>query len=370
MHKTDDLKILREQIHKLDDEILQMVAKRMDLCRRVGEYKKKNKLPIKDYTVEKKIIEKARKKALDYNIYSDMAESIIKTLIEYSVLEQDELIKPTPSSQGKNILIVGGLGLMGGWLAKFFESLGHNISLYDVKDPDHSTYFPFEKNLASGCEYADYIILATPLSETSKRLEELIEIKPKGIITEICSLKSPIINALEKGKKAGIKIASIHPMFGPDVEVLAGKNIILCETEEDSFTNEIEAILSKTSAQLIKIPLEQHDTLMSYILGSSHIINLIYGNLLKNSRIDLPTFQRVAGTTFKNQIEVTQVVIEENQDLYYEIQSYNDYTLKLINSISDVVNNYKKCITDKNRGEFKNLMEEARVYFNTFDKLK
>lgn len=55
-----DLIELREDIDNIDDKILKLFLERMELCRQVAEYKRKNSLPIMQGNREAEIIEKVR----------------------------------------------------------------------------------------------------------------------------------------------------------------------------------------------------------------------------------------------------------------------------------------------------------------------
>lgn len=55
-----DLKELRNQIDGIDSEILKLFIKRMEVCRKVAEYKKVNDLPVMQGEREKQIIERVR----------------------------------------------------------------------------------------------------------------------------------------------------------------------------------------------------------------------------------------------------------------------------------------------------------------------
>ena len=152
-------------------------------------------------------------------------------------------------------------------------------------------------------------------------------------------------------------------MFGPNVETLADRNILLCEIGEDSALGVVEELLRTTSANLIRLPLQKHDALMSYVLGAAHIFNLIYAGVMERSATPLAEFERVGGTTFKNQIEVTRAVARENQDLYFEIQSLNNHTPQLLQTLLQVFEEYQDAIVSADRQAFKALMEKNRRYF-------
>ena len=365
----DELSTLRHAISAVDDELLQLAAKRLDLARQVGEYKLRHGLAIKDYEVEKQIIERTRDRAKQHGIYTEMAESLVKTLIKYSVIAQDELKRPTQGTakgKGRRILIVGGGGQMGRWFAHFLDAMGHQVSLWDVHPlPPTEARFPVPPSLAEGLAAVDVAILATPLSATAAIIEQCIPDAGKTAIIDICSLKSPVLPSFRKALAAGCKIASIHPMFGPDIELLADCNIILCEGGDPEALEAVRQILTPTSARLIAVPIDLHDNLMGYVLGAAHLINLVFGSLVAASGLSLGAIQNVAGTTMKNQMAVAMNVARENPDLYFEIQRLNAFTPQLIRSLLATVTRYRDVIAAGSRADFKNLMAAAHGFFTS-----
>ncbi len=75
----------------------------------------------------------------------------------------------------------------------------------------------------------DVIVVATPMKVAARVLLELAERKPKGLVVDIGSLKSPLRDGLKRLVDAGCKVTSIHPMFGPDTRLLSGRHVVFCE---------------------------------------------------------------------------------------------------------------------------------------------
>lgn len=370
MSKDQELSGLRKEIRKIDQQILELTAKRMQLARQVGEYKRRHNLPVKDYKVEKVILERASEMAKNLGIYQDLAQNILRTLIEYSVVEQDEIKQQQQprlkSRHAKEFLLIGGLGNMGRWFANFFDSLGHKVSIFDSNSEQHSeSKFPIVPTLEQDLSSFDYIFLATPMHDCNQLLQTLASQQVAGIVIEISSLKTPITQGLAAADQANLRTVCIHPMFGPDVEFLAGRNIIFCERDKHlEALNEVEKIFSVTSANLIRLPFTTHDRLMSYILGAAHLINFLNASLLKDSGIDIATLEKTAGTTFAKQLAVTKAVVAENQDLYFDIQFFNQETDYLFSALERGMKLFENAICSNQRTAFKALMSEARQYFN------
>ncbi len=365
MHQKE-LEPWREGIRDIDAKILELLAQRMQLAQKIGAYKQKNNLPVKDFRVEKQIIEKSRDQAAQLGLYPALAEDLMTTIIKYSVLRQDELKRESvaiPAGLGQQALIIGGGGQMGQWFAQYYESMGFAVSIFD-KHQDGAETYPKINNLESEIHHFDLIVLATPIAVTEEFLQEMLILKPKAMIIEICSLKSPIIDALLEAASQGLRVASIHPMFGPDAEILAGKNIIFC-TGAGLLSEEVMQLhYQQTSAQLISMDLQEHDRAMSYVLGSSHLINLLYAGVLSDSGETLHKLRGMGGTTFLQQTLVTGKVVDENQDLYYDIQVLNDETPLLLQEFQTLLDAYRIAIEEKDRKAFRKLMSRAQDFFS------
>ena len=368
MRMSQDIQDLRKEIEKIDDQILSLAAKRMQLAENVGKIKKANQKPIKNYAVEKRIIERMRKKSEELGTDKDLGEGLVKTLIEYSCKRQNEIYHSnhTPSEASQNWTIVGGCGNMGNWIAEFAHTLGNRVTIQDIiKSKNMNPDWFFETDLKKSIENADVVILATPMQVTNEILLTLADWKTKAIIVELCSLKSPIKEGINKALKNGLSVISTHPMFGPSTEVLFEKNLILCPMKDQSESyNLVKDFIKKTPINLIEIPFSEHDDYMRYILGSSHLINLIYARLIDNSSIPLHTLNQVSGTTFQNQIEVTRTVVEENVDLYFEIQILNESTNVLFGELNKIIGEFEVALAKQDKDDFRKMMRKSKDFFS------
>ncbi len=361
----NDLTILRTQIRAVDEKIIEMIKERMNLSREIGRVKDANRIPIKDFAVEKQVIETARTKANEANLSEDLAEKIFKILIEHSVMLQEETSQTSilkPSLGMKKIVVIGGKGQMGQWFGHFLASLGHEVSVYDPSPCQ--VPFATVEYLPKAVADQDMIVLATPMTKTPQILMELAQLKPRGLIFDLCSLKSPIAVSVEHGIKKGLNMASIHPMFGPHVKTLAGRNIVLCCHPGFKRLGDIENLFAQCSANLIKIDFNDHDRLMSYVLGSVHFLNLCYARMVALGPFSLSDLMKIAGTTFRQQLAVTQDVASENSDLYFEIQTLNHETQGIIKNLEKSMAEFKHWIEGDERSLFTEAMKQSQKFFS------
>lgn len=147
--------------------------------------------------------------------------------------------------------------------------------------------------------------------------------------------------------------------------VLSGRNILICDTGNQSVHGESLKLFQGTTANLVSIPLEEHDRLMSYVLGLSHFINLVYADVLTKSGVSAATLKQVASTTFTNQSAVARAVVAENPNLYYEIQAENAFTPEIIVALRRSLEDWFKHIDDKDREAFISRMSSANAFMSS-----
>lgn len=88
-----DLQEIRNQIDEIDDELLKLFLKRMELSGQVAEEKKRKKLPVLNRTREREILSRVRDQSKDFGVYSEM---LFQTLFDLSKAYQATQGKPIP----------------------------------------------------------------------------------------------------------------------------------------------------------------------------------------------------------------------------------------------------------------------------------
>ena len=118
MEKLNLVKI-REDIDHIDSEIAKLFEKRMETVNKVAEYKKANKLPVRDKEREAIVLDKCRQRVQN-SAYADGLRKIMAQIMDISVereeklLEETKVIKPTVLPKGTPIP-VGYQGVAGAY---------------------------------------------------------------------------------------------------------------------------------------------------------------------------------------------------------------------------------------------------------------
>ncbi len=351
---------LRERIRTLDEDILRLIAARMETAKAIGQYKKQEGIPLRDWNVERQVLDRAARQAADFGLPAQAARSVMQTLIAAARAEQERASFSSYRGAAESILIIGGRGKMGCWFADFFGNQGHRVSVYDAR-PDGSEP-PGAPTLDAALNGTSCVLIAVPLDAVPRVIEQLAERRYGGTVFDIASLKGHLKPAIERARQARLAVTSIHPMFGPGARTLSDQVICICDCGDGEATRRVEAFFTDTAATLVKLSLDEHDRIISYVLGLSHLTNLVFTKVLMGSGLPFEELNKVGSTTFHSQMTTTSTVIQENPDLYYAIQRLNPFSDELCASFKRELETILGWVRKENRQAFADMMRAGRQW--------
>jgi chorismate mutase/prephenate dehydrogenase len=250
---------LREEIKKADMEILEAMRKRLDVAKRIGEYKIGSGKEIRDISVEERVVGRYRDFASANGMDPDVAERVCRAVIEESVAAQASMFQA--DGRHRKVSVVGGSGKMGGWFSKMLSAFGDTVEIIDPASDNGLTL--------SDASSSDVVIVSVPISVTGDILERLDGIcGPDALIFDLTSLKTPIIPVL-KDMASRRKVCSVHPMFGPSAESMYDRNVIICDCGCKVAVSEAVSILGNRGGNIRIMDVDSHDR---YVRGPNAIL--------------------------------------------------------------------------------------------------
>lgn len=357
----NDLGSLRAELQKVDREILERVARRQELALAIGKVKALAGIPTRDFARERDVLERSAAEARSLGLAPDLAHRLALFLIDASLTaqEQDRVAKEG-SGEGKRALVIGGAGRMGRWMADFLDSQGFTVEIADPAGPvagfRHHTDWR-----ACGLDQ-DVIVLAPTLRVTGGVLLELAQAPPPGLVFDIGSLKTPLREPLRRLARAGGRVTSVHPMFGPDTQLLSGRHIVFVDLGVPEATRAARDLFASTMAVQVEMDLDSHDRMIAYVLGLSHAVNITFMAALTGSGEPAARLAALSSTTFGRQMELARAVSTENPRLYYEIQSLNAYGGDALDALAASAARVRDVVATGDEAAFVDLMETGRSY--------
>ena len=355
------LEELRGRLNEIDRQLVGLVAARQDVSREIAHAKRATGYPTRDYSREREVLLTARATATELGVSPQLAENLLRLLIRSSLTTQEQAsVVARGTGSGRRALVIGGAGKIGRWFADFMASQGF---LVEVSDPAGvpAPHLDAGDWRAAQLDH-DFIIVATPLGATDAILRDLALRRPRAVIFDVGSLKSPLRSGLMALKSHGCRVTSVHPMFGPSTELLSGRHVIFIDLGSDEALQAARELFAPTMVEQVVMDLDEHDRLIAYVLGLSHALNIAFFTALAESGEAAPRLARMSSTTFDSQLDVASLVAEESPELYYEIQSLNDYGAESLEALAQAVERIRTAVLSRDPASFASLMQRGRDY--------
>jgi chorismate mutase/prephenate dehydrogenase len=355
-----ELENLRRNLSAIDRQLVELIAERQAIVGEIGKSKLETGTGTRDYKREKDVLDMGRAQAEELGVDPDLVENLLQLLIRTSLESQErDRVVAEGKGDGRTALVIGGAGKMGRWFAEFFASQGFTTAIADPTVEDGPGRF---RNWTdAGVDY-DVIVVAAPLAVSGRVLAQLAVLKPKGLVFDIGSLKSPLIDGLQELRNAGCRVTSLHPMYGPDTRLLSGRHLIFCDAGDARATADAKELFAPTMVEQLDMGLDDHDRLIAYVLGLSHALNIAFFTALAESGEAAPKLAQMSSTTFDSQLLVSAAVAKDNPHLYFEIQNLNKFGLGPLDALCEAAQRIRETVAGGDEKAFVELMERGRDY--------
>lgn len=276
----------------------------------------------------------------------------------------------------KKNIVVAGLGLIGGSLAKGMI-IDHHIIGYDVNEKtlnyalENGVINEIALNFPEACQKADIVILASPISSTIELLQEMNEMifKKDIIVTDACSVKGSILNVANEMTNEHIIFIGGHPMAGSHKKGIQAAKLhlfenaiyVLTPTTEKSKTQieVIKDVLHNTKSNFIILTPEEHDEMTGVISHFPHLIASSLVHQAKNWQNKHPYLPELAAGGFR---DITRIA-SSNPYLWQDIFSHNQGKMVLLlgDWIEEMIK-LKEMIEENHKDEMTDYLQQAKNY--------
>lgn len=237
------------------------------------------------------------------------------------------------------IVFIKGFGLIGSSVARAIKQAHPDIYIIASDINEGALQYAITNKLVdhvvtdlTGSEQADYIILATPVSQIVKDIATLAshKLKPEVIITDVGSTKQTIIRAAQALVRRGLTFIGGHPMAGSHKSgVRAGRSDLLDEayyflvpTALNTDISQLTDLLTGTNAKWLPITAAQHDKIVAQISHVPHIIAAELVNQTQQTFNNEPVGMEVAAGGFKSVTRIAaadptmwSAILQNNKEL-------------------------------------------------------
>ncbi len=357
-----ELEDLRREIGEVDQGLLELLRRRLELAAAVGRTKAARGLPVVVRDAEDRVLARARRHAEACGVSEEAMEAVFRAIVRGSVERQYRVGAQERARHGLRVLAVGGAGGMGGWFRSFLGQIGHHV---DAVDPAWRTLPGGDGRFASLEEVPDldayaHIIVSVPLGRMPELVRDLADRRPKGWIVEIASIKSHLVPVLAAAPSNGEGVVSLHPMFGPLKPTWEPLTFVLAARGDASRElDAVEPLLRHPYTRFVTLPFARHDRLMGWLLGLAHFSGMLFGSALAASGLPAAELKACASTTFLRQAATARSILTEDPDLYLEIQRLNPHREEVYAAAREALDRLVGCVEAGDRVAFRELLAAA-----------
>ena len=263
------------------------------------------------------------------------------------------------------VAIIGGSGKMGRWFASFLIQDGKQViisgrnqkKLLEVKQH-------LDVETASNVDAvrsADFILLSVPIESFDQVVSEIgPHIRPEQAVIDLTSTKVFPIETMHRHIKSGLVLGA-HPLFGPGARGMTNQNFVLTPTNEaeEALAQKVKGYLEDKQARVTLMTPQEHDEMMTIILGLAHFIAIVSADTLLTSN-KFKQMEAIGGITYKVLLTLIESVVSEDPELYASLQMNLPDVTNVEKLFQTKAKEWTELVQNKDRQEFVQRMKALK----------
>lgn len=356
MNDFNPLAPIREQIDQVDQQLIELLSKRLSLVAEVGKIKHQHGLPIYAPDREAAMIEARRQEAEKQQISGDLIEDILRRVMRESYASENRHGFKMVNSDIKKMVVVGGRGKLGSLFAHYFRQSGYLVDILDQQDWDNARTILSE---------ADVVFVCVPMDKTLTTIEHLQPYLTENmILADLTSVKvQPLAKMLEVHSGA---VVGLHPMFGPDITSMAKQVVACCHGR---FAERYQWLLDQIAIWGVKIEqidAQEHDNAMTYIQALRHFSTFVYGFHLSKQPVKLSQLLALSSPIYRLELAMIGRLFAQDGTLYADIIADKPENLAVIETLQQHFDESLELFKQNDKQGFLDAFENVRRWFGDY----
>lgn len=332
-----DLEHLRDLIDCVDQQLLLLLRKRLDIVAQVGAVKHLAGVPIYAPQREASMLAKRRDEAEALGVSPQLIEDILRRLMRESYINEKDIGFKQVKPDLKPIVIVGGEGKLGGLFSQMLTLSGYQVKSLDKDDWQQA------KGLF---DEAAMVIVTVPISITCELIRtQLTQLPRECILADLTSIKAEPLNAMLEAHKG--PVLGLHPMFGPDVGSFAKQVIVVCHGRQSEAYQWFLEQLVIWGARIEVTEAKRHDEAMQLVQGMRHFSSFVYGLSLFKNNADIDNLLRFSSPIYRLELAMVGRLFAQDPGLYADIILAQDENIRVF---SDYLEHYQRALQSLKSG--------------------
>ncbi|QDF66327.1 bifunctional chorismate mutase/prephenate dehydrogenase [Shewanella sp. SNU WT4] len=306
---SEALELLRQQIDAVDQELLALVRRRLDLVASVGRVKHQAGLPIYAPEREAKMLAKRRQEASEMHIAPQLIEDLLRRLMRESYLNEKDVGFKSVNPNLSRVVVIGGAGALGQVFVQMLRLSGYHVDILDVND---------WHNADALLDNVGLVLVSVPISYTCELIrEKLTRLPDNCVLADLTSIKASPLDAMLKAHRG--PVVGLHPMFGPDVGSLAKQVVVVCHGREPEQYQWLLQQMTIWGARIVEANATEHDNAMQLVQAMRHFSTFVYGLNLCKQQADIKQLLLFSSPIYRLELAMVGRLFAQSPELYADI---------------------------------------------------
>lgn len=304
----EKLNIFRDEIDKIDYDLLNLLSKRFALVSKIGEIKSRFGLLIYDLKREENILSCKKRAAKLLGISPDFVEDLLRRIMTESYYHENEKGFKKLKPNLRSIVIIGGRGQMGQFFFKMLTSSGYTVKILDKNDWIHAE---------SILKDVEVIFVSVPIHLVENVINKLPCLSNDCIVVDLSSIKTVSLQVILDAHSG--PVLGLHPMFHPDIGNMIKQIVIYCDGRYPKSYQWLLKQIQLWGAKLYCCNSVKHDKYMSFVQGLSHFITFTIGYHLIQENISFKKILSFSSPIFRLELIKLGRFFSQDPNLYADI---------------------------------------------------
>lgn len=315
---------LRDQIDAVDKQVMDLLARRLELVAEVGELKGRHGLPIYAPDRERSMIAARRAEAERRGLPPDLIEDVLRRCMREAYAHEKNLGFTRQAPHLGPIVIVGGRGQMGQLFGRMLRLSGYEVRELDRDDWDRAD------ELFDG---AGMVLVTVPIHETVRVIRQLPPLPADCLLVDLTSTKAEPVAAMLEAHPG--PVLGLHPMFGPDVDNLAKQVVAYVPGRLPDASTWLLEQIRLWGARLHEVSAQDHDHAMGLIQAQRHFATFANGLHLVGEDRSLDELLALSSPIYRLELIMIGRLFAQDPELYADIIMASPDNLALIERYHD-----------------------------------
>lgn len=321
------LERLRGDIDAIDEQIVDLLARRSAKVNQVVTLKKSAGLPVYHPAREENLISQRRGQARLVGLDPDHVEELYRSIVRQSRVRQTVHVAKAGVRPGHRVLVVGGRGRMGQYFARWFAEAGYEVRILDADDWGDVEALTSDINLA---------LVSVPIHATVDVIRRLGPRLPAGcVLADLTSLKKAPLDAMLASHPG--PVLGLHPLFGPSTSSMDQQVVVATPGRDPDACRWLVDQFSAWGSIVLTIEAAEHDELMDLVQGVRHFATFAFGQFLAQRRVNLGRTLEFSSPIYRLELGMVGRLFAQDASLYADIIRASPERRALLREFTDSV---------------------------------